>query len=76
MPTKIIKPVDSIFAISAYLIKILQETNSMNIDNLYEHINKQYYKKITFEQFLLSLNFLFIVNQVELKNEIITIKLK
>jgi len=75
MPTKIVKPVDSIFTISAYLIKVLQELTSIDIDSLYEKVNKEYYKKITFEQFLLSLNFLFIIKKVELKNETITINL-
>lgn len=75
MPTKIVKPVDSLFSISAYIISVLQELKSIDIDKLYEKINKKYYKKITFEQLLLSLNFLFIVDKVELKNETITIKL-
>ena len=75
MPTKIVKPVDSLFSISAYIVNILQELQSISIDELYEEVNKKYYKKITFEQLLLSLNFLFIVNKVELKNETITIKL-
>ena len=75
MPTKIVKPVDSIFSISAYVIKILQESTSIDIDSLYEKINSTYYKKITFEQLLLSLNFLFIINKVDLKNETITINL-
>jgi len=75
MPTKIVKPVDSIFTISAYLIKVLQELTSIDIDSLYEKVNKEYYKKITFEQFLLSLNFLFIIKKVELKNETLTINL-
>ena len=73
MPTKIVKPVDSIFTISAYLLKVLQELASIDIDSLYEKVNQEYYKKITFEQFLLSLNFLFMTNKVELKNETITI---
>ena len=75
MPTKIVKPVDSIFSISAYVIKILQESTSVDIDSLHEKINSTYYKKITFEQLLLSLNFLFIINKVDLKNETITINL-
>ena len=75
MPTKIVKPVDSLFSISAYIVNILQELKSTDIDILYKEINNKYYKKITFEQLLLSLNFLFVVDKVEIENETITIKL-
>jgi hypothetical protein len=74
MPTKIIKPVDSIFSISAYVIKAL-ETNDMNIDELFQKVNKTYYKEISLDRLILSLNFLYIINKIELKNEIITINI-
>ena len=75
MPTKIVKPVDSLFSISAYIIKIISEIKVMDIDSLYKELNKSYYKEVSFEQFLLSLDFLFIINKLELRNETITIKL-
>ena len=74
MPTKIIKPVDSIFSISAYVIKAL-ETNDMNIDELFQKVNKTNYKQISLDRLILSLNFLYIINKIELKNEIITINI-
>jgi hypothetical protein len=74
MPTKIIKPVDSIFSISAYVIKAL-ETNDMNMDELFQKVNKMYYKEISLDRLILSLNFLYIINKIELKNEIITINI-
>lgn len=74
MPTKIIKPVDSIFSISAYVIKAL-ERNDMNIDELFQKVNKTYYKEISLDRLILSLNFLYIINKIELKNEIITINI-
>jgi hypothetical protein len=74
MPTKIIKPVDSIFSISAFVIKAL-ESNDMSIDELIEEVNKTYYKEISLDKLVLSLNFLYIINKVELKNEIITINI-
>ncbi|MDX4069233.1 ABC-three component system middle component 6 [Aliarcobacter skirrowii] len=74
MPTKIIKPVDSIFSISAFVIKALEE-NDMNIDELIEEVNKVYYKRISLDKLILSLNFLYLINKVELKNEIITINI-
>ena len=74
MPTKIIKPVDSIFSISAFVLKAL-ESNDMRIDELIEEVNNTYYKKISLDKLVLSLNFLYLINKVELKNEIITINI-
>ena len=74
MPTKIIKPVDSIFSISAFVLKAL-ESNDMRIDELIEEVNKTYYKEISFDKLVLSLNFLYPINKIELKNEIITINI-
>ncbi len=74
MPTKIIKPVDSIFSISAFVIKVL-ESNDMNLDELNEEVNKSYYKRISLDKLVLSLNFLYLINKIELKNEIITINI-
>ena len=70
MPTKIIKPVDSIFSISAFVLKAL-ESNDMRIDELIEEVNKTYYKEISLDKLVLSLNFLYLINKIELKNEII-----
>lgn len=75
MPTKIIKPVDSIFSISAFVIKAL-ETNDMDIDELIEKVNETYYKEISLDKLILSLNFLYLINKIELKNEIITINIR
>lgn len=74
MPTKIIKPVDSIFSISAFVIKAL-EIHDMSMDELIEEVNKTYYKEISLDKLVLSLNFLYLINKVELKNEIITINI-
>jgi len=72
MPTKIIKPVDSLFSISAYLLKVLNK-ESLNLDKLHEEVNKIYYKRISLEKIILSLNFLYTTNKVRIDNEIITI---
>ena len=74
MPTKLIKPVDSIFSISAYVIKAL-EINAMNLDKLLEEVNTLYYKNIPLDKLMLSLNFLYLINKIELKNENITINI-
>lgn len=75
MPTKIIQPVDSLFSISAYILKVLKNS-PMNTDELLENLNKIYLKNISLEQLILSLNFLYVVDKIGLNNEIITIKIK
>lgn len=74
MPTKIIKPVDSLFSISAYVLKVLHREN-LTIDKLHDEINKIYYKKVSLEKIILSLNFLYIIDKVRIENETITINI-
>ena len=74
MPTKIIKPVDSLFSISGYILKVLNGQN-LNIDKLHNEVNKIYYKKVTLEKIILSLNFLYITDKIRIENETITINI-
>jgi len=74
MPTKIIKPVDSLFSISAFILKTLNKKN-LNLDRLHDEVNKIYYKKVSLEKIILSLNFLYITDKVRIENETITINL-
>jgi len=74
MPTKIVKPADSLIVLSATIIEILQE-NSLNIDDLLLEFNNRYYKKITIEKLILSLDFLFMIDKIKDENEIITINI-
>jgi len=74
MPTKIIKPVDSLFSISAFILKIIHK-ESVNLDNLHKELNAIYYKKVTLEKIILSLNFLYITDKIRIENETITINL-
>ena len=74
MPTKIIKPVDSLFSISAFMLKIIHK-ESVNLDNLHKEVNSIYYKKVTLEKIILSLNFLYITDKIRIENETITINL-
>ena len=74
MPTKIIKPADSLFSISAFILTALS-THDMNVDELFDKVNDIYYKNIPLEKLLLGLNFLYITDKIELNNEIITIKI-
>lgn len=74
MPSKIVQPVDSLVSISASILKILNQA-PMNIDDLHEEVNKQYYKSISIEKLLLCLDFLFIVNKIKDENEIVAINI-
>lgn len=74
LPTKTIQPVDSLISISALIIEILKEKD-MTLDDLYDEFNKRYYKKITIEKLILSIDFLYITNKVMDNNAIIKINI-
>lgn len=74
MPNKTIKPIDSLFAISATSIELLSQ-QSLSVDELYQQHVAHYPKKVEFENFLLSLNYLFVIGKLECHDEIIKIKL-
>lgn len=74
MPSKVIKPVDSLISISAIVLDSLRE-DSMSLDDLLETINKKYYTKISIEKLILCLDFLFMINKIKDENAIITINI-
>jgi len=74
MPNKIIKPVDCLFCISAYVVDEAKN-KSMTIDDIYKKINQTYPKPISIETLLLCLNYLFIIGKLENNDEVIKIKL-
>ena len=75
MPTKIVKPVDSIISISAYILKILKN-GSINTDDLIKKLNEIYCKEITIEKMLLCIDFLFIIGKIRSDNDIIELNLR
>ena len=74
LPTKTIQPVDSLLSISALIIEILKE-KELTLDDLFDEFNKRYYKKITIEKLILSVDFLYITNKVKDNNAIIKINI-
>lgn len=74
LPTKTIQPIDSLLSISALVIEILKE-KEMTLDDLFDEFNKRYYKKITIEKLILSVDFLYITNKVMDNNAIIKINI-
>lgn len=75
LPTKTIQPVDSLLSVSAFIIEILKE-KELTLDDLFDEINKRYYKKITIEKLILSVDFLYITNKVMDNNAIIKINIQ
>jgi hypothetical protein len=71
LPTKIVKPVDSLYCISAYVIEQLKIYGNMDFDDLLDRLNTVYPKKITIEKMQQCLDFLFIIGKLELENETI-----
>lgn len=75
MPTKIVKPADSIISISAYILKILKN-GSINTDDLIKELNEIYCKKLGIEKMLLCLDFLFIIGKIRSDNDVIELNLR
>ncbi len=75
MPTKIIQPVDSVVSIAATVLQILQH-ESYTVDDLWDEVNKKYYKQISIDKLILSIDFLFVINKVRSDNETIAINLQ
>lgn len=73
LPTKTLKPVDSLFCISSYILKDLRH-QELTLDDILQRLNQSYPKEISIETVLLCLNYLFIVGQIESDHEIIKIK--
>ena len=75
MPTKIVKPADSVISISAYILKILKN-GSINTDDLIKKLNEIYYKEISIEKMLLCLDFLFIIGKIRSYDHFIELNLR
>lgn len=73
MPTKIIKPVDSLICISSEVLNILK-TENLLLDELFEKLNDAYYKKVSMDTLLLCLNFLYLIDKIEQDNATLKVK--
>ena len=73
MGNKIINVNNTLFAIGAVVIKNLKNSNK-KIDDLYQEVKKE--KDIPFKKFILTLDFLFIIDKLEIKEkDIVGLKL-
>jgi len=74
MGNKIVKIEDALVTIGGYILSLLQD-NEMSIDSLYSKFKEIYPKKISFEEFVYSIDFLFMINRIEIaKSDYIRIK--
>lgn len=74
LPSKTIRPVDSLFCISSYIVEAIGETES-TIDDIFETINNSYPKSISIDIIILCLDYLYIIGKLECVNETVKIKL-
>ena len=69
MGNKIVKIEDSYVSMGGYILSILQD-ESISIDNLYIEFNNNYPKKgISFDYFLYAIDFLFMINKIQIKKD-------
>lgn len=73
LPSRTVKPVDSLFVIAAEIVGVVGKSKQ-HIDDTYSKLLEVYPKKVELEKFLLALNYLFITGKLEYQNEIIEIK--
>lgn len=74
LPSKTIKPVDSLLYISSFVIKEMGN-ESLTVDEVLTKVNRSIQKKISIETLLLCFNYLYVVGKLESDNETVKIKL-
>lgn len=74
MPTKIIKPVDSLLCIGSRILRIVRTNNENNIDRVFHELNNSYPVVVSYEKYLLSLNFLYLIDKLEVSDETLEIR--
>ena len=69
MGNKIVKIEDSFVSMGGYILSILQN-ESICLDDLYIEFKKSYpKKKISFDSFLYAIDFLFMINKIQIKKD-------
>ena len=68
MGDKIVKVEDALITIGGYILAILKDKN-MQIDKLYNKFSEQYPKKISFERFVYSVDFLFMIKKIKIEQD-------
>ena len=75
MGNKIVKVEDSFISMGGYILSILNGKN-LSLDNLYIKFNESYPKNnISFESFIYTIDFLFMIKKIKIKeNDILEVE--
>ena len=68
MGNKIFNVEDTLVAIGAEILDILQNKD-MKVDTLYSELNNQYVKKVKFDRFVYTLDFLYAIGMIAIKKD-------
>lgn len=68
MGDKIVKVEDAFITIGGYILTLLNDKN-MSVDLLYDNFLKIYPKKISFDDFTYTVDFLFMIKKIQIKND-------
>ncbi len=74
MPTKLVKPIDSVFVLSSYVLGYITR-GDISIDDILMALNKEHETDVSFTKLLLCLDFLYLIGIIECDNETIKVKL-
>lgn len=69
LPSKNIKPVDSLICSGAYVMDIIINTGRLSFDEVLSTLNNSYPKKLNPENLALTINFLYILGRIDIKND-------
>lgn len=74
MGNKIVKVEDALITIGGYILSLLKDKD-FPVDELYFLLNEKYPKKISFEKFIYTIDFLYIIDKIELhKDDMLRLK--
>ena len=74
MGNKIVKVEDALITIGGFILSILK-SKTLSLDELYFLLNEKYPKKISFEKFIYTVDFLYMINKIEIyKDDILRLK--
>lgn len=76
LPTKSLKPIESLYCISAFAVELLSSKIGLDFDVLLDEINLNYPIHVSVEKLQYCLDFLFIIGKLELEDETLKIILK
>ena len=74
VPTKVVKPNDSLGYIASEVIK-QHGKGPLSVDDIWILVNKNSKISISMKKVILSINFLYMIDKIERENEVISIKL-